>query len=74
MLKAGVPCAGFEGALPEDPGKSCAWRAPRNIRDRRLPAAAADAACASCMQAALLPAVTLTRNEAQSAFGNATVT
>jgi biotin carboxylase len=49
MIKAGVPCVGSEGALPDDP-KAIVQIARKSATrsSSRRPAAAAAAACAWC--------------------------
>src|SRR5436309_1645225 len=76
MLKAGVPCVpGSEGALPDDPKEVV-----RIARTVGYPVIikAAGGGCGRGMrvvhtEAALLSAVTLTRSEAEAAFGNPTL-
>jgi acetyl-CoA carboxylase biotin carboxylase subunit len=76
MNKAGVPCVpGSEGALPDDPKEIV-----RMARATGYPVIIKSAGGGGGRgmrvvhtEAALLPAVTLTRSEAQSAFGNPTV-
>jgi len=76
MLKAGVPCVpGSEGALPEDP-KEIVRMARATGYPVIIKAAGGGGGRGMRVvhtEAALLPAVALTRNEALSAFGNATV-
>ena len=76
MTKAGVPCVpGSEGALPEDPKEIV--RIARAIGYPVIIKAAGGGGGRGMRvvhtEAALLPAVTLTRAEAQAAFGNPTV-
>jgi acetyl-CoA carboxylase biotin carboxylase subunit len=76
MLKAGVPCVpGSEGALPEDPAEVI--KIARAIKYPVIIKAAGGGGGRGMRvvhtEAALPPAVSLTRAEAQSAFGNATV-
>src|SRR5690348_5034517 len=76
MAKAGVPCVpGFEGALSEDPKEII--KIARAIGYPVIIKAAGGGGGRGMRvvhtEAALLPAVALTRNEAQSAFGNATL-
>jgi len=76
MTKAGVPCVpGSEGALPEDPKEIV--RIARGIGYPVIIKAAGGGGGRGMRvvhtEAALMPAVTLTRSEAQAAFGNATV-
>ena len=76
MTKAGVPCVpGSEGALPDD-AKDIV-RIARAIGYPVIIKAAGGGGGRGMRvvhtEAALLPAATLTRSEAQSAFGNATV-
>ena len=76
MLKAGVPCVpGSEGVLPEDPKEIV--RIARGVGYPVIIKAAGGGGGRGMRvvhtEAALLPAVTLTRSEAQSAFGNPTV-
>src|SRR3982750_4209482 len=76
MTKAGVPCVpGSEGALPED-GKEVVRQA-RLIGSPVIIKASGGGGGRGMRvvhtEAALLPAVALTRAEAQSAFGNPTV-
>ncbi len=73
MLKAGVPCVpGSEGSLPEDPKEIV--RIARTVGYPVIIKAAGGGGGRGMRvvhtEAALLPAVTLTRAEAQSAFGN----
>jgi len=73
MLKAGVPCVpGSEGSLPEDPKEVV--RIARAVGYPVIIKAAGGGGGRGMRvvhtEAALLPAVTLTRAEAQSAFGN----
>jgi acetyl-CoA carboxylase biotin carboxylase subunit len=73
MLKAGVPCVpGSEGALPEDPKEIV--RIARAIGYPVIIKAAGGGGGRGMRvvhtEAALIPAVTLTRSEAQAAFGN----
>jgi len=76
MNKAGVPCVpGSEGALPEDP-KEIVRMARATGYPVIIKAAGGGGGRGMRVvhtEAALLPAVTLTRSEAQSAFGNPTV-
>ena len=76
MIKSGVPCVpGSEGALPEDPKESI--RQARAIGYPVIIKAAGGGGGRGMRvvhtEAALLSAVTLTRGEAQAAFGNPTV-
>jgi acetyl-CoA carboxylase biotin carboxylase subunit len=76
MIKSGVPCVpGSEGALPEDPKEII--RIARSIGYPVIIKAAGGGGGRGMRvvhtEAALLNAVTLTRSEAQSAFGNPTV-
>ena len=76
MLKAGVPCVpGSEGALPEDPAEVV--KIARAIRYPVIIKAAGGGGGRGMRvvhtEAALPSAVSLTRTEAQSAFGNPTV-
>jgi acetyl-CoA carboxylase biotin carboxylase subunit len=76
MTKAGVPCVpGSEGALPEDPKEIL--KIARQIGYPVIIKAAGGGGGRGMRvvntEAALLSAVTLTRAEAQSAFGNPTV-
>jgi acetyl-CoA carboxylase biotin carboxylase subunit len=76
MAKAGVPCVpGSEGALPEDPKEIV--RIARGVGYPVIIKAAGGGGGRGMRvvhtEAALMPAVTLTRSEAQAAFGNATV-
>src|SRR5690348_10050602 len=76
MTKAGVPCVpGSEGALPEDPKEVV--RQARLIGYPVIIKASGGGGGRGMRvvhtEAALLPAVALTRAEAQSAFGNPTV-
>jgi acetyl-CoA carboxylase biotin carboxylase subunit len=76
MIKAGVPCVpGSEGALPEEPKE--AIRIARTIGYPVIIKAAGGGGGRGMRvvhtEAALVNAVTMTRTEAQSAFGNATV-
>ncbi len=73
MTKVGVPCVpGSEGALPEDPKEVV--RIARAVGYPVIIKAAGGGGGRGMRvvhtEAALLPAVALTRNEAQSAFGN----
>jgi acetyl-CoA carboxylase biotin carboxylase subunit len=73
MLKAGVPCVpGSEGALPEDPAEIV--RIARSIKYPIIIKAAGGGGGRGMRvvhtEAALVNAVSLTRAEAQSAFGN----
>jgi len=73
MLKAGVPCVpGSEGSLPEDAKEVV--RIARAVGYPVIIKAAGGGGGRGMRvvhtEAALLPAVTLTRSEAQSAFGN----
>ena len=73
MLKAGVPCVpGSEGSLPDDPKEIV--RIARAVGYPVIIKAAGGGGGRGMRvvhtEAALLPAVTLTRAEAQSAFGN----
>jgi len=76
MIKAGVPCVpGSEGALPED-SKEIVRMARATGYPVIIKAAGGGGGRGMRVvhtEAALLPAVTLTRSEAQSAFGNPTV-
>jgi len=76
MNKAGVPCVpGSEGALPEDP-KEIVRMARATGYPVIIKAAGGGGGRGMRVvhtEAALLPAVALTRSEAQSAFGNPTV-
>ncbi|MET0346659.1 MAG: biotin carboxylase N-terminal domain-containing protein, partial [Casimicrobiaceae bacterium] len=76
MVKAGVPCVpGSEGALPDDP-KEIVKMARATGYPVIIKAAGGGGGRGMRVvhtEAALLPAVTLTRSEAQSAFGNPTV-
>jgi len=76
MAKAGVPCVpGSEGALPEDPKEVV--RIARGVGYPVIIKAAGGGGGRGMRvvhtEAALMPAVTLTRAEAQAAFGNPTV-
>ncbi|MDH5285245.1 MAG: acetyl-CoA carboxylase biotin carboxylase subunit [Betaproteobacteria bacterium] len=76
MIKAGVPCVpGSDGALPEDPKEIV--RIARVVGYPVIIKAAGGGGGRGMRvvntEAALLSAVTLTRAEAQSAFGNPTV-
>ena len=76
MTKAGVPCVpGSEGALPEDPKEVV--RIARTVGYPVIIKAAGGGGGRGMRvvhtEAALLSAVTLTRGEAQAAFGNPTV-
>jgi acetyl-CoA carboxylase biotin carboxylase subunit len=76
MLKAGVPCVpGSDGALPEDPAEVV--KIARAIKYPVIIKAAGGGGGRGMRvvhtEAALPSAVSLTRAEAQSAFGNATV-
>ena len=76
MTKAGVPCVpGSEGALPEDPKEIV--RIARGVGYPVIIKAAGGGGGRGMRvvhtEAALMPAVTLTRSEAQAAFGNPTV-
>jgi acetyl-CoA carboxylase biotin carboxylase subunit len=76
MTKAGVPCVpGSEGALPEDPKEIV--RIARAVGYPVIIKAAGGGGGRGMRvvhtEAALLSAVTLTRGEAQAAFGNPTV-
>ena len=76
MAKAGVPCVpGSEGVLPEDPKE--VLRIARSIGYPVIVKAAGGGGGRGMRvvhtEAALLPAVALTRTEAQAAFGNATL-
>src|SRR6187431_288052 len=76
MAKAGVPCVpGSEGALPEEPKEVV--RQARLIGYPVIIKASGGGGGRGMRvvhtEAALLPAVALTRSEAQSAFGNPTV-
>ncbi|HTI49234.1 MAG TPA: acetyl-CoA carboxylase biotin carboxylase subunit [Casimicrobiaceae bacterium] len=76
MTKAGVPCVpGAEGALPEDPKEIV--KLARTVGYPVIIKAAGGGGGRGMRvvhtEAALLPAVALTRAEAQSAFGNPTV-
>ena len=76
MIKAGVPCVpGSEGVLPDDPKEVV--KIARAIGYPVIIKAAGGGGGRGMRivhtEAALLPAVTLTRSEAQSAFGNPTV-
>ena len=77
MKKAGVPCVpGSEGALPEDPKEVVRHRARRSAIPVIIKAAGGGGGRGMRVvhtEAALLPAVSLTRSEAQAAFGNPTV-
>jgi acetyl-CoA carboxylase biotin carboxylase subunit len=76
MTRAGVPCVpGSEGALPEDPKEVV--RIARGVGYPVIIKAAGGGGGRGMRvvntEAALMPAVTLTRGEAQAAFGNPTV-
>jgi acetyl-CoA carboxylase biotin carboxylase subunit len=76
MLKAGVPCVpGSEGSLPEEPADIV--KLARSIKYPVILKAAGGGGGRGMRvvhtEAALLPAVNLTRTEAQSAFGNPTL-
>jgi len=76
MAKAGVPCVpGSEGALPDDAKEIV--RIARGIGYPVIIKASGGGGGRGMRvvhtEAALMPAVTLTRSEAQAAFGNATV-
>ncbi len=76
MHKAGVPCVpGSEGALPEDPKEVV--RIARAVGYPVIIKAAGGGGGRGMRvvhtEAALIPAVSLTRSEAQAAFGNPTV-
>src|ERR1043165_7235563 len=76
MAKAGVPCVpGSDGALPEDPKEVV--RIARGVGYPVIIKAAGGGGGRGMRvvhtEAALMPAVMLTKTEAQSAFGNATV-
>jgi acetyl-CoA carboxylase biotin carboxylase subunit len=76
MTKAGVPCVpGSEGALPEDPKEVV--RIARGIGYPVIIKAAGGGGGRGMRvvhtEAALMPAASLTRSEAQAAFGNPTV-
>jgi acetyl-CoA carboxylase biotin carboxylase subunit len=76
MLKSGVPCVpGTEGALSEDP--KAILKSARDIGDPVIIQAAGGGGGRGMRvvhtEAALLSAVSLTRSEAQAAFGNPTV-
>jgi acetyl-CoA carboxylase biotin carboxylase subunit len=76
MIKAGVPCVpGSEGALPEDSAEIV--KIARAIRYPVIIKAAGGGGGRGMRvvhtEAALLPAVNLTRSEAQAAFGNPVV-
>src|SRR5829696_6772947 len=76
MTKAGVPCVpGSEGALPEDPKEVV--RIARSVGYPVIIKASGGGGGRGMRvvhtEAALMPAVTLTRAEAQAAFGNPTV-
>jgi acetyl-CoA carboxylase biotin carboxylase subunit len=76
MTKAGIPCVpGSEGALPEDPKEIV--RITRAVGYPVIIKAAGGGGGRGMRvvhtEAALLPAVALTRAEAQAAFGNPTV-
>jgi acetyl-CoA carboxylase biotin carboxylase subunit len=76
MAKAGVPCVpGSEGALPDEPKEIV--RVARAVGYPVIVKAAGGGGGRGMRvvhtEAALLPAVALTRTEAQAAFGNATV-
>jgi acetyl-CoA carboxylase biotin carboxylase subunit len=76
MKKAGVPVVpGSEGALPEEPGEI--QKLARGLKYPVIIKAAGGGGGRGMRvvhtEAALLPAVSLTRTEAEAAFGNATV-
>ncbi len=76
MAKAGVPCVpGSDGALPEDPKEIV--RIARGVGYPVIIKAAGGGGGRGMRvvhtEAALMPAVSLTRSEAQNAFGNPTV-
>jgi acetyl-CoA carboxylase biotin carboxylase subunit len=76
MAKAGVPCVpGSEGALPDDPKEIV--RIARGVGYPVIIKAAGGGGGRGMRvvhtEAALMPAVSLTRSEAQAAFGNPTV-
>jgi acetyl-CoA carboxylase, biotin carboxylase subunit len=76
MAKAGVPCVpGSDGALPEDPKEVV--RIARGVGYPVIIKAAGGGGGRGMRvvhtEAALMPAVSLTRSEAQAAFGNPTV-
>src|SRR5919205_2186263 len=76
MIKAGVPCVpGSEGALPDDPKEII--RIARRIGYPVIVKAAGGGGGRGMRvvhtEAALLSAVTLTRSEAEAAFGNPTL-
>ena len=76
MAKAGVPCVpGSDGALPEDPKEVV--RIARGVGYPVIIKAAGGGGGRGMRvvhtEAALMPAVSLTRSEAQNAFGNPTV-
>jgi acetyl-CoA carboxylase biotin carboxylase subunit len=76
MIKAGVPCVpGSEGALPEDPKEIV--RLARQVGYPVIIKASGGGGGRGMRvvhtEAALVAAVTLTRSEAQAAFGNPTV-
>src|ERR671938_1482167 len=76
MIKAGVPCVpGSDGALPEDPKEII--RIARKVGYPVIIKAAGGGGGRGMRvvhtEAALLNAVTMTRSEAQTAFGNPTV-
>jgi len=76
MMKAGVPCVpGSEGELPDDPKEIV--RVGRQVGYPVIIKAAGGGGGRGMRvvhtEAALVSAVSLTRNEAQAAFGNATV-
>src|SRR5437773_770711 len=76
MTKAGVPCVpGSEGALPDDPKEIV--RVARTVKYPVIIKAAAGGGGRGMRvvhtEAALLPAVSLTKAEAGAAFGNPTV-
>ncbi|HSD54535.1 MAG TPA: acetyl-CoA carboxylase biotin carboxylase subunit, partial [Burkholderiales bacterium] len=76
MLKAGVPCVpGSEGALPEEPAEII--KVARGIRYPVIIKAAGGGGGRGMRvvhtEAALISGVSLTRTEAQAAFGNPTV-
>ena len=76
MTKAGVPCVpGSEGALPEDPKEIVRQRAAIGypVIIKAAGGGGGRGMRVVHTEAALLPAVALTRAEAQSAFGNPTV-
>src|SRR5580765_7163699 len=76
MIKAGVPCVpGSEGVLPDDPKEII--KAARAVKYPVIIKAAGGGGGRGMRvvhtEAALLPAVSLTRSEAGAAFGNAAV-